>query len=255
MEGWHRVNGKEVFVAAKHHNVLSAWCALRARSSEPAVLVTLDYHTDLRPAFLRHLCRQSGPLVTHAPDDVAAYAESESRKIDFGDRQSVLDAEARLAHDEHIDCAHRAGVISEAFVLLGPDDGDDPQNGWSTVFETPCDPFCTKPYHDDDCWRWSADNVLEPIILDPRIRAIEAALGGALHERAYILDIDLDVFTTQRSVEPSDPSLFHKLISGAAIITVALEPSCVEECRLDGETITSVSLFERVRRHIDEATR
>lgn len=69
----------------------------------------------------------------------------------------------------------------------------------------------------------------------------------------YILDVDLDYFQTRKSIEPEDARTFYRLIRESGIITVALEPACVESGRLEGETITSDFLLARLLEHIEKA--
>lgn len=52
-------------------------------------------------------------------------------------------------------------------------------------------------------------------------------------DRPYILDIDLDYFKGEASVNPADPSLFLKLIRDAAAVTVCRERDWVRLLNLD----------------------
>jgi hypothetical protein len=75
----------------------------------------------------------------------------------------------------------------------------------------------------------------------------------SIWERKYILDIDLDYFTTEKSIAPNDARTFHKLIRNAEAITVALEPTYVLAERINGETITSEFLLSRFLEHLRSA--
>ena len=68
----------------------------------------------------------------------------------------------------------------------------------------------------------------------------------------YILDIDLDYFTSKKAIEPSSHNIFSKLIKNAEIITIAKESACVEMCSeiasetCVGEKVTSEYLLPKL---------
>jgi hypothetical protein len=239
-------SGRDVFVVDAHHEVLAAWSDVRARLGFPPHLVSFDSRTDSHRAFIRHL-----GLSWDSPESVQS-GEPLVRKVRFDDPTSISHAIGKLAHDEHIDCAHRAGIVDRVFIFLGagPDGVHLPE---TRVFFDHCLPTCTKMPHDDECFRLLADNVLEPVLLLPRIEVVNADLGAPLEDVAYIMDIDLDVFRTRRAATTDDPSLFRRLLHHATAITIAREPGCVEDLRLEGEDITSDELEALMLDHIQRA--
>ena len=60
----------------------------------------------------------------------------------------------------------------------------------------------------------------------------------------YVLDIDLDYFTSKKAIAPTNHKIFSKLIQNAEIITVAKESDCVEMC--SEEKVTSEYLLPRL---------
>lgn len=52
---------RAITYAKSHHHVLPAWVALRATLPAAPSLITLDRHTDFRPAFLRDTCHRLDP--------------------------------------------------------------------------------------------------------------------------------------------------------------------------------------------------
>jgi hypothetical protein len=50
---------------------------------------------------------------------------------------------------------------------------------------------------------------------------------GPLEGAKFVLDIDLDYFHTLQGARPRNPASFRRLIRNAALITVALEATCV----------------------------
>ena len=238
------INGQRVYVVEAHHEVLEAWAEVRRSLASPPHLISFDSHTDSHRAFLRYL-----GLPWDSPELVER-GEPLVRKIQLDDPASISRAIAQLAHDEHIDCAQRAGIIDRVFIFLGAVGRYVPLPN-TTVFDDICLPTCSKLSHDDDCQRLLADHILEPVILRPRIDAVNADLGTRAEDTAYILDVDLDVFLTRKAAAPADPSLFRQLLRHAKAITIAREPSCVEGLRL--EEITAEELEALVIDHIQHA--
>ena len=72
-------------------------------------------------------------------------------------------------------------------------------------------------------------------------------------KRKYVLDIDLDYFTTLQGIKLSrgDTNCFYKLIKEAEIITIAKEEQCVKEC--SGYKLRSKQVLEILLNHIDKA--
>jgi hypothetical protein len=69
----------------------------------------------------------------------------------------------------------------------------------------------------------------------------------------FILDVDLDYFHTEKSIEPNDPTVFYELIKKAYVITVATEPKFIGYEKLRGENITADSLLKRLLKHFEKA--
>ena len=231
--GYTTLNGFEIFVVEHHHHVLEAWAKLRAKLVHAPLLITLDFHTDTHAAFQSDYCRQRAGQDTSIAQ-VEANAAARSKSVDFNDFATVKAAIDQLRNDEHIDCARRSDIILETFILLGRESGEAP--GWARVFTA------TNRHPNDE--RDRADEILTPAILDMRLDAIEAQIGARLSEVDYILDIDLDVFSTQAAIGPTASQRFHELIRHAGLITIAMETECVEDLRLEGEDITSASLLK-----------
>ncbi|WP_320534459.1 hypothetical protein [Robbsia andropogonis] len=69
----------------------------------------------------------------------------------------------------------------------------------------------------------------------------------------YILDIDLDYFHSERSIEPVESNTFYQLICNALAVPIATEPWYVDRLKTAGSTITAEWLLERMTRHIEAA--
>ncbi len=243
---WQTIGEKEVSIVDEHHHAMAAWAEIRTRIEYAPTLITFDSHPDLHIAFMRHL-----RLAFDSPKLPGASAPLVG-DIKFDDPQKVDGAIQRLANDEHIDCARRAGIIGDVFVSLGVESGNVRLPG-VVVFDDGCVPWCRKKIHDDDCFRRHADHVIEGRLIRPRVKKILKRVGRRFDTFPYILDIDLDVFRTRKSAAPEDEETFHDLIRHATAITIAREPGCVESLRLDGETITATDLEGALLDHIERA--
>ncbi len=112
------IGGKTVYIVTKHHRVLEAWAAIRRGLKKSPLLITLDSHTDTRIAFTAYLCRTGKYDPTSGKVEAfLALANKECGKIDFRERESIINAILCLAHDEHIDAAIRAGILDHGYAI------------------------------------------------------------------------------------------------------------------------------------------
>ncbi|HDR9033383.1 TPA: UPF0489 family protein [Burkholderia vietnamiensis] len=252
------IGGKDVFIVQAHHHVLQGWAEVRRNNqgSAPALL-TLDHHTDLEAPFDDHrywTIHPNGGARDTAKVDALLPGMIDA--IDWNIEATVLAAIDDLKHDEHIRTAVQAKILSRAFVVnLQTDNIVD-----SEVYGTygGCDATgCTKSTHDNRCTRTRADRVLESTYLDHELASLTrmAQAKGGLGPEAepYILDIDLDYFHSEKSIEPDDPTTFYRLVQNALAITIATEPACVRELRCSGSKITAKSLLARMEQHLEAA--
>ena len=246
---------RPVFVAEHHHDILNAWAEIRRGRDAPFRLITFDFHTDTLPAFNRYALKKLEldlGRVTTRPEHAELCAQL-AAAVDFRDAASVKRAVSWLRHDEHIDCARRAGMVSDVALVLSTDTpGNTPDfgllfpasSGASSGVPTPQ----TGPFG-EICGVGApaqvAAELLESPVLAPKVAAIAEAWGG-LGE--YIVDIDLDFFRSSASAAPREASAFEQLLLGSLAVTIARESRCVVEGRLPGESITADSLLAQLRR-------
>lgn len=238
---WRTINGKRVYTREMHHNVLEAWAA----EARGLPLISFDYHTDTLPAFNEEVSRkfkkQHGRVPEKAERD--ALCSEEYARWDWRELAKVKEATTHLSHDEHIDAAKRAGIISDVTIVLGCyTPGSSPP--WARVLIPPC-PHAHLEAHDDACTRAFVEASLEDATLAPFFPSLPTD---------YILDVDLDYFRSAKAIAPQHASVFHRLIRGARIITVAEEPGCVGMLRLKGESIGASDLLSALYQHIEIAT-
>jgi hypothetical protein len=283
------VLGKDVYVVRDHHQVLAAWALIRRGRTEPPNLITIDHHTDVYEAFLRHAAMRENAEGVSA-EDALAERNAMVGALHWERDASVSAAIGQLENDEHIDAATRSGILKAAFCIQLSDSGGHqsieetaydaartaawhakspaptPRAGPKTypaaengiyVIGHDCALNCTKRCHDDQCLIDHAREIIESPYLDDQLArgaAISRCVGlNSLEEQPYILDIDLDVFHSRKAVAPDDPSTFHRLIRGALAITIATEPEWVDDLWDDEEPIEVLELLDMVVSQIEKA--
>ena len=276
---------RTVYVVESHHCILLPWSIVRRLLQRPPNLITLDHHTDTRPAFVSYASRQCGQ------DESARlrFQEQLIKEIDWRSDDSVAAAIYKLKYDEHIHAATACGILDHAFSIQLSSTGgtrsreeaaylearfstfpprtdveapkrpftyDPPPN---RIFEVPhrCAVGCKKSPHDDRCVRKHYNQVLESVYLEDQLQRtadMTRSIGnGPAEQEPYILDIDLDYFHTEKSVWPKDPTTFERLIRNAQAITIARESSCVNGLKLPREKIDADSLLSAVLTHVARA--
>ena len=207
---------REISVVDYHHEVLTAWAALRKKLSFPPAVWTLDYHTDTMPSF-------RGAMPPPLP---GAWA----------DENTVADAVRTLRHDEHFDWALRAGIISEAFIGICGDDNQITAHEAMHVVRPADFPGSDVILNSPEKFRPQAEQMLSSSFLAALFPRLPA------ENEIYILDIDCDYILCRNALYPADDRLIQQLVQNAALITLSRENDWVKILKLPGETITGTEV-------------
>jgi hypothetical protein len=281
--GYNLINGKQVFISAKHHEVLHAWADYRRKVAEAPIAITLDHHTDTIDAF------RGADFDPDKLERNTALYEQFIREMDYRNPSSINDAIMKLRHDEHIDAALKTDILRKAFVICYDAYDDKPppneltaflekyHNIWQVyrhkerpkrpytypesgiyVVENLCSMGCTKQTHDDNCTILHYNQAIESVLLENKLSIISEMAPGMIKNnrftRDYILDIDLDYFHTCDSIQPKDHATFHELIRNASLITVATEEDFIEDWQKTCDSSLTVDfLLEHLEQHIRQA--
>jgi len=266
---------KTIYIFKDHATAILPWQKISTALARLPYLITLDHHHDTKPAFLRNA------YAVHGDNNgkCELYREQLYEKVKCEGFKSAAWALSLLNNDEHIDFAIKAGIISHSFSIQYLKSFGTPSNEKIRYGEEPKEPFtyslpenkmfivphvcaigCDKNGHDDECLILHANQAIESIYLKDQLRKIyrmniTSGLGRLTKKTPpYILDIDLDYFRTKKAISPDDTTIFYELIKNASAITIAEEPSCVKQFRLES-SLSSNFLLKSLLRHIENALR
>lgn len=227
------IREKRVWIVESHHHALLPWSVIRRELPCPLTLISLDHHPDYISAFATAACGDR-----YKPNDCAAQERIRAslvQQINFNDEKTVEEAIEQLRHDEHISAAIQAGILDRAYVVQMLEEACIREGRIHIL------PPLLSTWNDDD-YIGHCDRVIEDEVLGHRLREAEAVATenglGAPFDGPYILDIDLDLFHTIKSLAPESKSEFNNLVQRANAITIAVEAGCcellwVDSCPID----------------------
>jgi hypothetical protein len=249
------IGGKDVYIVESHQSVLEPWAEIRRSLTAAPALLTLDHHTDTKPPFLGHRFRSAGSSFSDAAKAAMdGMLPGLIKGLRYDDEKSVQSAIFLLANDEHITTAIEAGIVWRAFVI----NHMSSKGGHPKIYATSaaCTVECQKMDH-GDCRAMHSAQMLESVYLDRALADLNAKAQNngvpVVEAEPYILDIDLDYFHAETSIEPADTTTFYRLVEDALAITIAKEPTYVKSCRDEGSNVSSATLLARMNEHIEAA--
>ncbi len=218
---------KRVYITWSHHHVIKEWVRYKETGAH---LLSFDYHTDFHEAFLR----TSWDSVSCSCGNRDVYLR---KHIPCRDVDAAIED---LWNDEHIDFALKCGMIEKAFVFSHNcssfRDGRvlDVPNRRKQIAQARIFSFCEmwhslatpQPYDD------STEAKMGQLITTDEVlnEVIETFREYGFHQDNYILDFDCDFVRDKAALTHNRCQTLKNLIKGAKAITIALEPTCVEEC-------------------------
>ena len=262
--------GKRIFIFESHHFALYPWALLKREIFNSGInLFSFDYHTDTLNPFSKF---------SYNSEDMSINEKLQKeliKEMNFQDDSSLRNAITKLNHDEHILAAIQSGIIEHAFIIshLGSekplsyeeieriDKCYTPEEIIQQVEGTyritpreerhypPSDIYMTDFLMSD----YDDGNEVANILLDDKFLqqhiSVMSRMSGIINlegniETPYILDIDLDYFTSKYSLFPHNMEIFSRLVKNAKIITIAKESVCVEIC--SGGNVDSEYLLEKL---------
>ena len=113
------IKGKKIYILEKHNQAALPWAEIAQGCGKLVQLLTLDYHTDTRPAFTKYAgAIYNGKIGNPDYDDLIDEARNgHIEKVEKNNSVSVKEAVCNLKDDEQIDFAIRVGILSHAYVI------------------------------------------------------------------------------------------------------------------------------------------
>ena len=195
-------------------------------------LLSFDYHTDFKEAFLSKCWN---PLTFSCSD------RNRNRYLTKHIPCQDVDAAIKdLKYDEHIDFAIRSGMIEKAFVFSH--DGNtfhdgrvlSVPNGKKQIIQARIFSYCEvdHPLANPPPYTDSTEAMMAKCITTDQVlgEVLKTFWQYGFNQDNYILDFDCDFIRDKVAMEHNRFQLLMNLIKGARAITIAREPSCVDEC-------------------------
>lgn len=249
------IGDKLVYIVESHQSVLEPWAEIRRSRPTAPALITLDHHTDTNAPFNSYRFHTAG--ASHTDQAIAkkeALLPEMIAALRYEDEASVQKAIVLLKNDEHITTALEAGILSRAFVIHHLFNRPVPRLIYCTTAS--CTVECQKVDH-SDCQAKHSAQMLESVYLERALADLNGKAQNdgvsAVETEPYILDIDLDYFHAETSIEPANTSTFYRLVRNAVAVTIAKEPTYVLSCRDEGSAVSAAMLLERMKQHIEAA--
>lgn len=217
------INNKHVHVVDEHNFVLPLWANFSISNNKQYSLVTLDFHTDTKPAFNRYACLQKKGEMFNVWNE---FRKSYIKDINQKDINTVIEATKNLANDEHIYAALDLGYILDAHVIHVDDNNYQDHYIFyyltKNFFDLIPKELCVAPYGRkyEGLVEYRLNRLEDAYINDTKFR---------IPTNPFILDIDLDYFPTRESLNPIKREYIKELVSKAQLITVARESSYFQE--------------------------
>ena len=268
------IDGKKIFIFESHHYAIVPWATVkRAHVNENVILFTFDFHTDIIDPFQAYVCEHSPHR--HFLKLNESLRDKLIKSIDYNIDSTLYEAIKKLKFDEHIKTAIACGILKNAFIIsqngkeypLSVEENERlkklkdfesiKQQLVGTYRITPPEKrhyppssiYMTEFLMETFKNRENAEDFhLEDDFLSTHFEVM-ARMNKLIRKDGtitapYILDIDLDYFTTKNSILPKNINVFSKLVKNAEIITIAKESDCVDLCSQGN--VTSEYLLEKL---------
>lgn len=196
-----------------HNMALPVWGAYSNSIGSSCQLITFDSHSDTLIPFtdLLSSCGEHIGNDYAKKECVQAVLQGKNFQMNSFDLSDVIEIASSLSNDEHIKAAVDWHYISRYFVITSDINIEmnqryDRSEGYDCVYLSKEDWF----------------------------RNTQACVD----DTPTVIDFDLDYFTHIRDFETIKSEAFKKMIQKARLITIAREPNCFNECKVNQNDIS-----------------
>lgn len=215
-----QIANKNIYLTDNHHEVLLPWAMERRQHDTPLFVLTLDHHTDTLPAFT-HMTEISG--------------EKFFLKADYRNSEDILQALKYLRHDEHFDYALQCDIIHGASFFTHQNFSVDHDPRLQIIHEAPVD-------NDLSTLKAYYSQALESDFLLHNLKTANLCINQL--PQPFILDIDLDYFKGEKSIQPQNADVFADMIRQASAVTISRETDWVRLLNMDFNRALNSDYFQ-----------
>jgi len=206
------IKGKKVYIVDQHQYTLPLWAYESIISDESYALVSIDYHPDTNPPFW-----QTAHYKAIMKDDervevlTELFIEERLKSIDSKNIRRIIDLPKDLNNDEHIHTAYALGYLNH--------------------------------YHMINCmdaheYKWGSHYLIGEEHFSSLEDEMFESIGFKMPEDKFILDIDLDYFSSINSFTVSSDLFIKGLIRKSEFITIARSKKYFEYLKKPQEDFT-----------------
>lgn len=219
------VGKKRVFVCEEHHHVLKFW--QQFKDLEPYVL-TFDHHTDLNLTFQHELYSRDKQHNYESSEELTAYRSQLLNEVSEGNFETIK----KLKHDEHVDTAVKSGIVKKVLVHAKDSYPGRPADVYSINGD---EDYAGQPIINNPRNYQDPNLAINSKQLEDSFQLFDRCIPREEWLNNFILDIDLDYFTTTKAIKPKDNAFFKLLIKKALVISIAKESHWISIWRRDSD--------------------
>lgn len=210
------LGNKKIQVVDDHQYTLLVWGKLFQETGKPTILVSIDYHPDTNPPFWLYAFQKTMAIDPDREDILVPKFQNKIMAVmDPLNLDTIKAVMGQMRNDEHINTAMALGYLKDYHMINCMEKHQYPLGHHYLVAK--------KDFGS----------------LEDKMFAGAEFSMKALEQEGFILDIDLDYFSTLENFDcnPEKCTVFRSLVRGASLITVARSKTYFDYLKKENFTI------------------